>query len=253
MLTQEFQFKESSDTEDFEVRLLAIPYSALSKDADEVMLHIHMTDAEPAYDARLQIHLEDAFGSDEYTIERQLISKDDSVAVKQFFESLQNKKLPIIIKARGQGVGTWNGFKTVKAPNVGELNSYPGSTPEARKASRMDSTYVRLRKSELIIKTKQNITFEVNSYTDPVSSNLDIDNPAILQAMEKYNLSKNEILSAYRSAFILKKMKMELNILAGEFLDKPTAKIVLDRLNAEVDKAKIQVGKTSFKISQLLP
>ena len=131
--------------------------------------------------------------------------------------------------------------------------SYPGSTPEARKASRMDSTYVRLRKSELIIKTKQNITFEVNSYTDPVSSNLDIDNPAILQAMEKYNLSKNEILSAYRSAFILKKMKMELNILAGEFLDKPTAKIVLDRLNAEVDKAKIQVGKTSFKISQLLP
>jgi hypothetical protein len=71
--------------------------------------------------------------------------------------------------------------------------------------------------------------------------------------MEKYNLSKNEILSAYRSAFILKKMKMELNILAGEFLDKPTAKIVLDRLNAEVDKAKIQVGKTSFKISQLLP
>ena len=253
MLTQEFQFKESSDTEDFEVRLLAVPYSALSKEADEVMLHIHMTDAEPAYDARLQIHLEDAFGSDEYTIERQLISKDDSVAVKQFFESLQNKKLPIIIKARGQGVGTWNGFKTVKAPNVGELNAYPGSTPEARKASRMDSTYVRLRKSELIIKTKQNITFEVNSYTDPVSSNLDIDNPAILQAMDKYNLSKNEILSAYRSAFILKKMKMELNILAGEYLDKPTAKIVLDRLNAEVDKAKIQVGKTSFKISQLLP
>lgn len=253
MLTQEFQFKESTDTADFEVRLLAIPYSALSKDADEVMLHIHMTDAEPAYDARLQIRLEDAFDSDEYTLDKQIISKEDSVAVKQLFESLLNKKLPIIVKARGQGVGTWNGFKTIKAPNVGELNAYPGSTPEARKLSRMDSAYVRLRKTELIIKTKENITFEVNSFTDPISSNLEIKNSSVLQAMGKYNLSKNEILSAYRSAFILTKMKLELNILAGEYLDKPTAKIVLDRLNTEVEKAKIQVGRTSFKLSQILP
>jgi hypothetical protein len=117
----------------------------------------------------------------------------------------------------------------------------------------MDSAYVRLRKTELIIKTKENITFEVNSFTDPISSNLEIKNSSVLQAMGKYNLSKNEILSAYRSAFILKKMKLELNILAGEYLDKPTAKIVLDRLNTEVEKAKIQVGRTSFKLSQILP
>lgn len=251
MKTQEFQFKESEDTTSFEVRLLSIPYSSMSKDADEVMLHIHMTDAEPAFDARLQIRLEDAFGSDEFTLDRQLINREDSVAVKQLFESLLNKKLPIVMKVRGQGVGTWNGFKTVKAPNVRELSAYPGSTPEARKESRMDTTYMRLRKTELIIKTKNNITFEVNSYTDPVSSNLTISNPAVLAAMQKYELSKNDVLSAYRSAFILKKMRQELNILAGEYLDQQTAKIVLDRLNAEVDKAKVFIGKASFKVKEL--
>ena len=251
MKTQEFQFKESEDTTSFEVRLLSIPYSSLSQDADEVMMHMHLTDAEPAFDARLQIHLEDAFGSDEFTLDKQLITKEDSVAVKQLFESLLNKKLPIVMKVRGQGVGTWNGYKTVKSPNVKELSAYPGSSPEARRASRMDTTYLRLRKTELIIKTKNNITFEVNSYTDPVSSNLDIKNPSVLNAMQKYNLSKNDVLSAYRSAFILKKMRQELNILAGEYLDQHTAKIVLDRLNAEVDKAKVFIGKASFKVKEL--
>jgi len=253
MLTQEFQFPESEVSDTFEVRLLAIPYSCLSKQADEVMLHVHLTDAEPSYDARLQIRLEDAFDSDKFTLERQLISKEDSVAVKQFFESMLNKKLPIYIKAKGNGVGMWNGLKTVKSPKVGELNAYPGSTAEARRDSRMDTAFVRLRRTELIIKTKNNITFEVNSFTDPVASNLEIKNPVILSAMEKYDLTKNDLLSAYRTAFILKKMRQEFNVLAGEYLDQQTAKIVLDRLNSEVDKAKIYVGKTSFKLKDLLP
>ena len=75
----------------------------------------------------------------------------------------------------------------------------------------------------------------------------------ILAAMDKQDFTKNDILSAYRTAFILKKMRQELNILAGEYLDQQTAKIVLDRLNSEVDKAKIYVGKTSFKLKDLLP
>lgn len=253
MLTQEFQFPESEVSDTFEVRLLSIPYSCLSKQADEVMLHIHLTDAEPSYDARLQIKLEDAFESDKFTLDKQLISREDSVAVKQFFESMLNKKLPIYIQAKGNGVGMWNGLKTVKSPKVGELNAYPGSTPEARRDSRMDTSFVRLRKTELIIKTKNNITFEVNSYTDPVASNLEIKNSTILAAMDKNDFTKNDILSAYRTAFILKKMRQELNILAGEYLDQQTAKIVLDRLNSEVDKAKIYVGKTSFKLKDLLP
>jgi hypothetical protein len=117
----------------------------------------------------------------------------------------------------------------------------------------MDSTFSRLRKTELIIKTKQTIQFEINSYTDPVNSNLTITNPLIQSLITKNNLSKNDVLSAYRTGFILKKIKQELNILAGEYLDPPTAKIVIDRLNTEIEKSKVLIGKASIKLIQLLP
>ena len=77
----------------------------------------------------------------------------------------------------------------------------------------MDSTFSRLRKTELIIKTKQTIQLEINSYTDPVNSNLSITNPAVNTFMTKNNISKNEILSAYRSAFILKKINRHFGVM----------------------------------------
>jgi hypothetical protein len=46
-------------------------------------------------------------------------------------------------------------------------------------------------------------------------------------------------------------LKDELNVLAGTYLDRQTAKIVIDRLNNEIAKTKITVGKASFKINQL--
>jgi hypothetical protein len=164
-----------------------------------------------------------------------------------------NKKLPLIISNKGNGIGKWNGQKTIKDENPNELNSYPGVTETEKQQQRMDSTFSRLRKTELIIKTKQTILFEINSYTDPVSSNLSITNPNIQSLMTKNNLSKNDVLSAYRTGFILKKLKQELNILAGEYLDPPNAKIVIDRLNTEIEKSKITIGKTSIKLTQLLP
>jgi hypothetical protein len=69
--------------------------------------------------------------------------------------------------------------------------------------------------------------------------------------MKKYNLSKNQILSALRTVEILLQLKEELNVLAGTYLDRQTAKIVIDRLNNEIAKTKITVGKASFKINQL--
>ena len=78
-----------------------------------------------------------------------------------------------------------------------------------------------------------------------------LSNEDILSAMKKYNLSKNQILSAFRTVEILMQLKEELNVLAGTYLDRQTAKIVIDRLNNEIAKTKITVGKASFKINQL--
>ena len=54
-----------------------------------------------------------------------------------------------------------------------------------------------------------------------------------------------------RTATILKKMKLEINLLAGTYLDRTNAKIVIDRFNKEMSKVKIAVGITSIRLSEL--
>ena len=67
--------------------------------------------------------------------------------------------------------------------------------------------------------------------------------------MSKYRLSKNDILSAYRTATIARQLKQEISIIAGNYLTRPEAKIVIDRFNKALEKIKINVGVTSFKLS----
>lgn len=243
LYTQEFQFPASGKKEDFEVRLLAIPESSISDQADEVMLHIHLADAEPNFNARLQVELQDVFASDSWTLDRKLFEAKDSVALLQFFEGMLDKKVDFSIIARGQGIGTWNGCRTVKAINPTELTSYP--------SSKLDSSVVRLRRSELFIHLDRGIRVEINSFTDPVASNLQMNNTEIAALMVKYKLSKNDILSVYRTATILNKLKEEINVKAGTYLNREQAKIVIDRFNKEWEKTKIAVGSTSIKLSEL--
>ena len=243
--TQDFTFPATAASQDFEIRLIAIPETAISDQADEVMLHINMADARPNYDARLQIALNDVFLSDKWDLSRPLFQREDSLALLQFFEALQDKKVDFELIARGQGVGRWNGCRTVKDAKPTELGSYSGNA--------FDSSVVRLRKSELMIDIRRGISVEINSYTDPVKSNLNITNPELLEAMAKYKLSKNDILSALRTATILTKFKAEVNVLAGTYLGREKAKIVIDRFNKEWAKTRVSVGATSFKISELKP
>lgn len=252
MLTQEFQFQAKAKSEAFEIRLLAIPYSSNSNQADEVMLHINLIDAIPDYDARLQLSLEDVFASDQWELKQVLLQETDSVAVRQFFEALLDKKLPFKVIARGQGLGKWNGAKVVKDFESREFDSYPGNTAEEKADSKLDSTFQRLRKTEVLINLSRKITLEVNSYTDPVKSNLKVSESSILEAMKKYQLTKNQVLSAYRSAQVLLQLKDEMNVLAGQYFDREKAKIIIDRLNTEVNNAKITVGPASFKVNQLM-
>ena len=247
ILTQEFQFKPSLEVEDFEVRLIAIPESCISKSADEVMLHINVMDAKPDYNARINLELEDIFASDKWELPRPLFTDDDSVSLHVFFEGLLNKKIPFNIIARGQGIGKWNGVRTVKNYKPTELSSYPGNSSK----SKYDSTFLRLRKSEVIIHMDRSISMSINSYTDPVKSSITVSDDVLQSAMTKYKLSKNDILSAYRTASILRALKRELNVLAGKYLSREDASTVIDRFNKAWAKTKVSVGSTSFKLSNL--
>ncbi len=247
ILTQEFQFKPSKEVEDFEVRLIAIPESSISKSADEVMLHINVMDATPHYNARINLELQDVFASDKWDLPSPLFSDEDSVSLHVFFEALLDKKVPFDIIARGQGIGKWNGARTIKNYKAEELSSYPGNAAQTK----YDSTFLRLRKSEVLIHLDRSISMTVNSYTDPVKSNISVSDESIQSAMVKYKLSKNDVLSAYRTASIMKALKKEINVLAGQYLSREDATKVIDRFNKEFLKSKISVGTTSFKLSSL--
>jgi len=251
MYTQEFQFPASSKQEDFEIRLIAIPESPLSKQADEVMLHINLADAAPNFSARLQVELQDIFQSDSWTLDRKLFEQKDSVALLQFFEGMLDKKVVFSIVARGQGIGQWDGCRTVKNYTPVEEKSYPGGSIDERRASKMDSTYSRLRRTELYVHLSREIKIEVNSFTDPVASNLSVSDSEILALMAKYDLSKNDILSVMRTATVLNKLKEEINVYAGTYLSREDAKIVIDRFNKEWVKTRISVGRSSIKLTDL--
>ncbi len=243
LYTQEFVFPSLKDKVPFEVKLLAIPNDCLSELADEVMMHVSVIDAKPTFDARLQIHLEDIFESDQWKLSDKLLTENDSVAVRQFFEALQeDKKLQVI--ARGQGMGVWDGTRTVKQndPEAIELSAYP--------TSKMDTNFVRLRKSEVLINLNRDVLLEINSFTDPVSSNIKVSNEEISKKMTTYKLTKNQILSAYRSATILFQLKEELNVLAGNYFNREESKKIIDKLNKEISKTKIVVGFTSIDLEE---
>lgn len=250
--TQEFTFKADTLKTPFEVRLIAIPDGPLSDNADEVMLHVNLIDSKPGFDARVQLNLVDQFESNKWDLNEPLFQPSDSVSVRQLFEALLDKKLPFSIIARGQGVGKWNGTNVIRATDRTEWNAYMGGTDEERMKAKMDSSNVRLRSTQVNVFLNRGILLEINTFTDPVKTNLKAPNESIQTELNKYHLSGNDYLSALRTAAVIQKLKTELNVLAGTYLSREEAKIVIDRLNKQLDVVKVSCGPTSFKWQELL-
>jgi hypothetical protein len=244
LYTQEFTFRADTLKTPFEVRLIAIPNGPLSNEADEVMLHVNLVDSKPGFDARLQLELSDAFASNSWTVPNKLLSEKDSVAVRLFFEALLDKKIKIEAIGRGQGVGEWNGVQTVRANNRSEWDSY--------RVDRMDSTMIRLRSTRVAIDLNRGVLIQVNTFTDPVRTNLKPADPSIASTLQKYGLTGNDYLSAMRTAAVIQQLKGELNVLAGTYLTREQAKVVIDKMNKALDGMRVSCGATSFKWQELL-
>lgn len=244
--TQEFQFPATEKPETFEIRLIAIPYSHVSDQVDEVMLHINMTDATPDYNAAVNILLEDVFASNAFQFDGNLLELSDSLALRNFFRGVLDKNKDLRVVSRGNGVGVWNGFQAVRDPDQKEMASYGGDN------MRNDQAFKRLRVSNIVVKIEDNVVINVHSFTDPVRTDFVGHSSKITDQAAKYKLTGNQLLSAYRAAFILEQFRRELNIYAGKLLSRGDAKIVIDELNKAIGKSRVYVGKTSFKLEELL-
>src|SRR5690606_41595854 len=116
--------------------------------------------------------------------------------------------------------------------------------------SKEDSAYKSLRRTEVFIDTKSGITMEINSYTDPVRTDFTPSHPELNTLKTTGKITGNESLSAYRSAVLLKTLQEELNLLAGTYLSREKAKVVIDHLNKAFVKAKISIGMYSVPFSE---
>jgi hypothetical protein len=246
--TQEFLFPPSNDTSSFEVRLISIPDDLIGETSDEVMLHISKIDVEPFYDADFRITLDDVFASDDFAFNGKIFQNTDSMKLKRFFKQFEKLNPQISFEIKASGIGKWDGKKVSKDIQGIEQTSYPGNTAEERAGSRLSNEYRRLRKTELFLKADRNIAIKIESFTDPVASNLVIKNSKFQDLIEKHKLTKNDILSAYRTISVLNQLKLEFHILCSQYLPQDRAKTIIDIFNSSLEKSIIQAGNEIFRM-----
>ena len=243
LISQEFQFKPSLTSENFFVRLISIPDNAKASSADEVMLHVSKIEQDPKLTATINLNLSDQFESDKFELKHNLFLPTDSLSLKTISEIILAHRTPLTIRANGFGIGHWDGNTVLKDPNPQELESYP--------ILKNDSTFARLRKTALYVQTNNKLEIEIESFTDPVKSGIQIYNKNLLETATKYNLSKNDLLSGLRTKAVLIKFQDEFIKWVGKNYDAEKARVIIDRFNQEFMKTKVYIGTVSFKLKEL--
>jgi hypothetical protein len=94
----------------------------------------------------------------------------------------------------------------------------------------------------------RNLILKINSSTDPVKSNLDLDLLDLNNLSKEYSLSKNEVLSALRCIALLDKLQNELNMQATKYLSQSDSKKFIDKLEEAIGKAKIEIAGNKIRI-----
>lgn len=248
--TQDFRFPPTIEPEYFEVRLLAVPFSALKRDVDEVMLHLSMSDMLPDFDKAFNIGRVDWFASNSYELNSPIFSAEDSVVIKDILDAV-TRKMKIEVNALGLGIGKMDHEKLVRDLAAVEEMAYPGETVELRAEAAEGERFKSLRRTELAIDLKNGILIDVKSSTDPVRTNFAPESLFLAKLLSQGKITPNEALSVYRTAAVLHALKKELINYAGEFLEREKATAVIDYLDNEFKKIKINVGAYSVKLSDL--
>lgn len=246
--TQEFIFPARDKKESFEIRLISIPEDLVGENSDEVMMHISKVDLEPFYDADIKLDFKDLFESDAYQLTKSIFTEKDSVLLNRFFKQINNKALSFTFEINGNGVGKMQNGELIKDPTPTELRSYPGSNSEEWKISRQQKEFSDLRKTVLYLKVDRMVNVKIDSYTDPVQSNLVVKSSRIQELINEGKISKNDALSAYRSLAVLNQLKLELNVQASKHLEPENAKRLIDQMNNAIEKSRVKIGNEYLRI-----
>lgn len=249
--TQDFEFANIEKDKPVLVRLISVGSKPLSNRVDEVQLFVGMHEKPENERFETSLDLTDVFEPDEYILKDWQPSAENQQKVDELARFLINNQAAITLSLEGYGIGVIKDNELVQAEDddAEELKAYPGRDGSSRNEPRFRD----LRRTRISIRNSSSLTFQVESFTDPVRSGLFAD--TLFDSIRTIypDLTGNQLLSALRSAGMILALEDLLTeriaSLAGEnFVDASKAIDVIDNV---LEKAWIRVGDHSIPFSSI--
>jgi len=249
--TQNLTFPPNDSSELVQVRLISIPEDFEGIKSDEIMMHFSMVDAEPYYDADLEVRFQDVFEPDAYEYHGTIFSSKDSIFFKSLFSEYLKNKLAITFSLQGNGIGFWYDSTIIRDAAQKELDGYPGNTAEEKNIARQSYDFKSLRQSRLRIKINRSLQIQIMSTTDPVVSKVQSPYFSVDALMKNNQLNRNEVLSILRTRSLVNQLKKELVTQASIYLDPTEAKRFIDAMDGALNNTKYTVGDRFIKLPKI--
>jgi hypothetical protein len=155
-------------------------------------------------------------------------------------QSLLTKKLKIT--ANANGIGKWNGSRVIK--DLTALTS--------KKTILLDSTSAKqLNKTELLAIINKEVSLTASSFTDDRIAGIEITNSKLQTLITLKKVTKNDVLTAYRTQTALTKFKAEFTAYVSKNLSVDDSNKIIRKLNKSWSKIKVNIGTTSIKLTDL--
>ncbi|MCO5268634.1 MAG: hypothetical protein M9897_07055 [Brumimicrobium sp.] len=225
--TQDLVFPAARDNKDFQVKLLTIPDTYADVNFNEVMLHVGIVDAPVFYNSVLSLEKEDElFKKDSYELTGgTFFNANDSIGFVELYNSLKEKKKPLVIQLHANGIG----------------KDYEGNTVRDDEQKILGKD-ILFKNNFIHVITARKTLIDISSFTLPVKTEFNPSNPKVIALKGKYQLSNNEVLTAYRAKRILDKFVLEAQDNLAKYNKNADVNSALKNLQKGIKKAVLQVG-----------
>jgi hypothetical protein len=249
--TQDLEISKINKEGRLLVRLIALGSKPLSKRVDEVQLFVCSHEKKPEMQIDVAFEGLDIFDSDAYLPPSTLGSGELS-KIAAFIAEYD----PVItLSLEGHGVGKiTDGAIAEAGKEVKELKAYPGKSAADREQSKQKDEFKLLRIGKVRIKNSSSLVIQVDSYTDPIISNILLNSINDSIASKYPGITANELLSAYRTMAIaetvINELKNKVSANVGDDFKRNAASIA--RLEKALKSAWVRVNKYAIPYSTYL-
>lgn len=244
--TQDFEIARVNQSGDVNIRLISLGSKPMSQNVDEVQLFVGIHEKPKEERFEFGFSAVDLYESDQFKTP-QLTAYSDNIDSLAAFISRVGPAF--YFSLNGKGIGMMTDNKIVKAEGKAaiELKAYPGKSEADRVRTRDSEAFKNLRFTGVKVRNTFGLTFEIESFTDPVQSQ--IYAKPVLDSLGKLypKVSQNEMLSAFRCFAMAEALVNQLTERIPMHANndfKENARHV-ERLKFALENSYAHIGKTS--------